>query len=57
VHCIFSVHFSILVNNFPGFFNCSCGLRHGNPVSPLLFVIIMEALSKMISATVDGGFF
>jgi hypothetical protein len=57
VHCIFSVHFSILVNNFIGFLNSSCGLRHGNPVSPLLFVIIMEALSKMVSAIVDRGFF
>jgi hypothetical protein len=25
------------------------------PLSPLLFVVVMEALSRMMSATVDGG--
>jgi len=38
------------------FFSSSCGLRPRDPLSPFIFVIVMEALSKMISATVNGDF-
>ena len=45
---------SIVVNGFPkGFFSSSRGLRQGDPLS--LFVFVMEALSRMISAAVLGG--
>uniref|UniRef100_A0A2N9GTP0 Endonuclease/exonuclease/phosphatase domain-containing protein n=1 Tax=Fagus sylvatica TaxID=28930 RepID=A0A2N9GTP0_FAGSY len=56
--CVFQqAHFSVLVNGTPcGFFASSHGLRHGDPLSPLLFILVMEALSRLLSRARDGGF-
>jgi hypothetical protein len=43
-HCISSVQFSVLVSSScVGFFSSSRVLRQGDPNSPLLFVLGMEA--------------
>jgi hypothetical protein len=50
------IAFSILINGSPsGFFSNSCGLRQGDPLSLILFVVIMEVLSRMMFVTMNRG--
>ena len=54
---IFLVCFSVLVNDNPfGFFSNSRGLRQGDSLSLFMFVIVMEALSRMFSPVIIEGF-
>ena len=55
--CVSTTSFPILFNGSPaGFFQSSRGLRQGDPISPYLFMIGMEALSLLIQHAVDGNY-
>ena len=55
--CISTATFYVLINGSPyGFFRSSKGFRQGDPLSPYLFVLGMEALSILINKMVEGGF-
>jgi hypothetical protein len=54
--CVSTVKIFILVNGVPsGFFQSSRGIRQGDLLSPLLFVVVIEALSRMLNASMLQG--
>ena len=54
--CLSTVRFSILINGSPHrFFGILRMLRQGDPLSPLLFVLVMEAIGKMLDNAVLEG--
>ncbi|MFS7950995.1 putative RNA-directed DNA polymerase [Helianthus anomalus] len=53
-----SARASVLVNGAPTFeFGWSKGMRQGDPISPFLFLVVMEALSCLINKAVEVGMF
>ena len=55
--CISTVRMEVLVNGTPiDFFSTYRGLRQGDPLSPYLFVLIMEVFSSLIARAGEKGF-
>ena len=47
---------SVLLNGIPGKqFKCKCGVRQGDPLSPLLFVIAADLLQSVINQMLTQG--
>ncbi|PNX84008.1 receptor-like kinase [Trifolium pratense] len=56
--CIFSSSMSVLVNGSPTEdFSVGKGLRQGDPLSPFLFLIAAEGLTRMMQKAVDNSNF
>lgn len=55
--CISSTSFAVLINDEPSsFFKASRGLKQVNPFSPMLFIVLMEAMNMMIERAKEREF-
>ena len=56
MRCLNSANFALLVNGTPSsFFTASRGIRQGFPLSPLLFILVIEGLSLLIKDAQNNG--
>ncbi|KAL0423233.1 UNVERIFIED_CONTAM: Retrovirus-related Pol polyprotein from type-2 retrotransposable element R2DM [Sesamum radiatum] len=52
--CVTSAHFSVFVNGgVHGFFAGARGLTQGDPISPYIFVLVMEVLQMILQQLID----
>ena len=54
--CVSSAFFAVLINDSPSaFFNVSWGLHQGCPLSPFLFLLVIEGFSLLINVAKNRG--
>lgn len=54
--CIATTKFYVLVNGSPkGFFGASDSLKQGNPLSPLLFILVTYVLNRMLRLATNNN--
>lgn len=55
--CLKSTCFAVIINGKPkSWFTASRGLKQGDPLSPFLFTLATDIMSRMLSKGVDRGF-
>lgn len=56
--CVTTTFFATMLNEGPsGFFKASRRLRQGDPLFPLLFIVVVEALNKLLARAMEADFF